>query len=330
VSENDLFQGGKRRLRPRAYSVAVYVVGLFIFLEVLLLGFIFWFRQTVVETEAPELINSAAAFALPGGKEDELVPYLPTPEMDGRIPVGKGGESASKINKLNEEALKFRRSGDFVLAETALNEALTLDGNHPTTLTNLAMLEEARGNSPKALALWRSILGLKSTPEGILQLAKKRAQLIEDRVRLEEEARQREQQLLNLKRKIILTEVKSSPESSSSPGVEIQKDFVLKLNGINAPLDSSKLRIQLFFYDMIGENRLAPANKIEARFLNSTPDWSKGGTEILRARYFPAVEKQGNEKRRYYGYVLRVFYDGELQEEQASPIGLLRLFPQTK
>jgi len=330
VAENDLFQGSKRRLRPKAYSVAVYVVGLFIFLELVLLGFIFWFRQTVVETEAPELINSTAAFTVPSGNEDELVPYLPTPEMVGRIPVGKGGEQASKINKLNEDALKFRRSGDFVLAETALNEALKLDGNHPTTLTNLAMLEEARGNSSKALALWRSILGLKATPEGILQLAQKRAQLIEDRVRLEEEARLREQQLLNLKRKIILTQVKSTPETVSATTLEFQKDFTLKLNGIKAPLDSSKLRIQLFFYDMIGDNRLAPANKIEARFLSNTPDWSKGDSEILRARYIPSTEKQGDEKRRYYGYVLRVFYDGELQEEQASPMGLLRLFPQAK
>jgi tetratricopeptide (TPR) repeat protein len=310
--------------------VAVYVVGLFIFLEIVLLGFIFWFRQTVVETEAPELINNTIAIHSPASKDEDIVPYLPTPEMEGRIPLGKGSEQAAKISKLNEEALKFRRSGDFVLAETALKDALALDSNHPTTLTNLAMLEEARGNSAKALALWRNILALKPTPEGILQLAQKRAQLIEDRVRLEEDARQREQQLLNLKRKIILAEVKSTPDPLPAQSTEIQKDFILKLNGIKAPLDSSKLRIQLFFYDMIGDNRLAPATKIEAKFLNSTPDWSKDDTEILHARYFPAPDKPGSEKRKYYGYVLRVFYDGELQEEQASPMGLLRLFPQTK
>lgn len=317
-------------MRPKAYSVAVYVVGLFIFLEIVVLGFVLWFRQTVVETQAPELINSSVIIGNSPAKEDELVPYLPVPEMDGRIPVGKGSEQAAQIRKLNEEALKFRRSGDFVLAETALNEALTLDGNHPTTLTNLAMLEEARGNSTKALALWRSILGLKSTPDSILQLARKRAQLIEDRVRLEEDARQREQQLLNLKRKIILSEVKAAPEPNSAHATEIQMDFILKLNGVQGPLDSSKLRIQLFFYDMIDEKRLAPANKIEAKFINNTPDWSRNDTEVLRARYFPAAEKPGNEKRRYYGYVLRVIYDGELQEEQASPVGLLRLFPQAK
>src|SRR5690606_14464573 len=129
---------------------------------------------------------------------------------------------------------------------------------------------------------------------------------------------------------IILSEVKSTPEPLPSRPVEIQKDFVLKLNGISAPVDSSKLRIQLFFYDMIGENRLAPASRIEARFLSATPDWSANGTEVLRARYFPTQDKQGAEKRRYYGYVLRVFYDGELQEEQAEPMGLLRLFPQSK
>jgi vacuolar-type H+-ATPase subunit H len=330
VSESDLFQGAQRRLRPKAYSVAVYVVGLFIFLEIVLLGFIFWFRQSVVETEAPELTNSNISVVSTVNQEEEQVPYLPTPQMDGRIPLGKGSEQATKINKLNDEALKFRRAGDFVLAETALNEALGLDGNHPSTLTNLAMLEEARGNSAKALALWRSILGLKSTPEAILQLAQKRAQLIEDRVRLEEEARQREQQILSLKRKIILAEVKSIPDPLPSQATELQKDFILKLNGLKAPLDSSKLRIQLFFYDMIGENRLAPATKIEAKFLNNTPDWSKEDTEILRARYFPAVEKPGAPPRKYYGYVLRVFYDGELQEEKASPVGLLRLFPQTK
>jgi tetratricopeptide (TPR) repeat protein len=329
VLENDLFQTSKRRLRPKAYSVAVYVVGFFIILEVVLLGFIFWFRQTVVETQAPELMNQGIVSEIPVEKE-EPIPYLPVPDTDGRIPLGAESDRVQKIIKLNDEALKFRRSGDFVLAETALNEALTLDGNHPTTLTNLAMLEEARGNSSKALGLWRSILGLKSTPERTLQLARKRAQLIEDRVRLEEDARQREQQLLNLKRKIILAEVRSSPNPLPAQPVEIQKDFVLKLNGIKGPIDSSKLRIQLFFYDMIGESRLAPASKIEAKFISAEPNWSKNQEEVLRARYFPVLDKQGSDKRRYHGYVLRVFYEGELQEEQAEPRSLLRLFPQSK
>ncbi|NJK92174.1 MAG: hypothetical protein HC904_10290 [Blastochloris sp.] len=284
----------------------------------------------MVETQAPELPNSALLVDAGISNAEEQVPYLPAPEIQGRIPLGAVTEMTAKIIRLNEDAQKFRRSGDFILAETALNEALKLDGNHPTTLTNLAMLEEARGNSGKALALWRSILGLKSTPEGTLQLAQKRAQLIEERVRLEEEARLREQQLLNLRRQIQLAEVITTPDPLPKGAVEFQKDFVLKLNGLRAPLDSSKLRIQLFFYDMIEEKRLAPSNKIEARFLSGSPDWSRDATEVLRARYLPSADKQEKESRRYYGYVLRVFYDNQLQEEQASPMSLLRLFPQNK
>jgi len=330
VSEMDLSKVAKQRLRPKAYSVAVYVVGLFILLEVLLLAFIFWFRQTLVETKAPKLAENAFIMEKKAGLDDDIIPYLPIPDTKGRITVGKGSEQVVQIMKLNEEALRFRRAGDFILAESALNQALSLDGNHPTTLTNLAMLEEARGKSTKALALWRSILGLKTTPEATIQLAQKRAQLIEDRIRLEEEARQREQQLLNMKRLIVLDEVKTTPEPIPAQPVEIQKDFVLKLNGLKAPVDFRRLRIQLFFYDMVADKRLVGVN-VEARFLSgSKPDWSTNGLETLRVRYIPEKAENPPEKRRYYGYVLRIFYDGELQEEQASPVSLLRLFPLAK
>lgn len=330
MPESDLPQSTKRRLRPKAYSIAVYVVILFILLEVLFLGFIFWFRQTVIETQAPELPDGVIMTEVKQAPSDDFVPYLPSPEIKGRIPVGKSSDQLKQINKLNEDALTFRRSGDFVLAESALNQALSLDGNHPTTLTNLAMLEEARGNSTKALALWRSILGLKTTPNDTIQLAQKRAQLIEDRIRLEEDARLREQQLLSMKRLMVLEEVKTTPQPLPASPVEIQKDFVLKLNGLKAPVDFRRLKIQLFFYDMIADKRLVGV-KVDARFLSGAkPDWSANGREILRVKYVPEKPDNSAEKRLYYGYVLRVFLDGELQEEQAEPSSLLRLFPLVK
>ncbi|MDD5260671.1 MAG: hypothetical protein PHD76_02380 [Methylacidiphilales bacterium] len=315
----------KHRLRPTTYSVAVYVVALFLLFELVALGLVFWFRQSVrIETNAPELGQSTPTLSL-AAPVLESVPNLPKPDS-GRLSVaGRDEKIEREIQRLNDEAQRFRRNGDFALADAALKQAMELDGNHPQTLANFAMLEEARGNSSRALAYWTAIIKLGDSAGKTIQLARERASLIEEKTRLEEEARLREKLVLNLKRMIILDNVKTYPDPLPETPVEIQKDFYLKRSNKTLKVDPGKLKIQLFFYNRVGDNKLVPA-KIEARFLSNPPDWSSGDTEILRARYFP-MPKGGAEKSFYYGYLIRVYYDGELQDEQADPLGLLRLFP---
>ncbi len=314
----------KKRLRPRVYSIGLYVVGFFILVQIGALVSIFWFRQTIIDTQGPAL-----ELDRPRNTEraaPPTLPDLPMPTMEARLPVDSGRTPQNEINRLTQDAYEFQRNGDFTLAEAALKEAAAIDADHPLVLTNFALLEEARGNNHAAQEYWRRIIALGGVAEGTVELARQRSRLIEERMRLEETRRLEERLIAGGEsRRVVLDGITTTPDPLPSFPVEIQRDFRLRRAATAEDIQPAKLTVKLYFYDQIDADRLVPA-KIEARFLNSPPDWSKNEIEVLRARYQagPAVE---GVSRHYYGYLLRVYYDNQLQIEHAEPIGLLKLMP---
>lgn len=308
----------KKRLRPKAYAIGIYVVGFFILVELAVLGSAFWMRQRVVlETEGPAVEEPLLGASM---EEPPTLPQ-PVPTFEARLNPAQGPTVAERVAKLNDEATGFRRSGSFPLAEAALAQALEIDPENTLTLTNFAMLEEARGNNAKALGYWKRIIGMGDRARDTVQLARERSVILEERLRLEEESRRRAQISEATVRKVALVQVRTRPDPLPPQPRDIERDFVLKVSANGPPLQGNKIRIQVYFYDRVGGDRLATV-PIEARFLNDPPVWGAGSEEILRVRYQAAAD---GEKRTYYGYLFRVFYDGILQDERAEPASLLRV-----
>ncbi|MFQ3670184.1 MAG: hypothetical protein SNJ84_01860 [Verrucomicrobiia bacterium] len=319
----------QKRLRPKTYAVAVYVVGLFVLMQLVALGLAFWFRQNVtIEKVGPELSEEVVAVVTPieEVKEptkpaDPLSPLDARPE--GRLSLGVGGAVEQQVGQLNEDARLFRRNGDFPMAEVALRQALDLKPNDLLTLTNYAMLEEARGNRGAAFERWKQVIEVAPEGDPTVRLARERSILLEEALRLEEEARRREEALLEgVDRRVTVVDVRTVPEPLPEVPQEIQRDFLLKSANRSIPVDPSKLRVQVFVYDQIDGGRLEPA-KIEAKFLSGQPDFNRAEGETLRTIYRAVPEEP---ERRYYGYIVRVFYDNQLQYQRAEPRNLLELF----
>ncbi|MDX6766049.1 MAG: hypothetical protein SFU85_04590 [Candidatus Methylacidiphilales bacterium] len=312
----------KKRLRPKVYAIGIYVVALFIVVEILVLGSAFWMRQRVIlETEGPTLVETERPEKKP---EPTSVEALKMPDLPpARLPVDSPRSVDSEIVRLNDEARNFRRNGDFAMAEAALKKAQALQPIHPLTLTNLAMLEEAQGRNTRALEYWKEVIALGDRAKDTIQLARERSVVIEERLRLEEESR-RAALAQQEGRHLALESVTTQPDPLPVKPVEIQRDFVLRAVPGSDPIQASKVRVQVYFYERIGTDRLVSV-PIEARFLNPSPDWNAQTAETLRVRY-TAVRETG-EPRIYYGYIFRLYYDGELQEERAEPSTLLRLNP---
>lgn len=309
----------KKRLRPRAYAIGIYAVGFFILVELAVLGSAFWMRQRVVlETEGPALVAPSTAEPAPETNGNGL--NLPPPVFEARLSPAQGPTAAERVAKLNDEATNFRRSGSFPLAQAALEKALEIDPENPLTLTNFAMLEEARGNNARALEFWRRIIGMGDKARDTIQLARERSVILEERLRLEEENRRRATTALQ-DRKISLARIITRPDPLPAQVRDIERDFIFRVDSGAAQLQGNKLRIQVYFYDRINGDRLATV-PIEARFVNDPPTWNPGAEETLRVRYQTAAD---GENRRYYGYIVRLFYDGVLQDERAEPASLLRL-----
>ncbi len=321
----------QKRLRPRTYAVAVYVVGLFVLMQLVALGLAFWFRQNVtIEKVGPALSEEVVAIVTPVEEPPVTEPPIRKPESspldarpEGRLSVAPGGAVDQQVAQLNEDARLFRRNGDFSMAEVALRQALDLKPNDLLTLTNYAMLEEARGERRAAFARWSQVI--ETAPEGdpTIRLARERAVLLEEALRLEADARRREEALLEgIDRRITVADVRVEPDPLPEFPLEIRRDFLLKSANRSIPVDASKLRVQVFVYDQIDGRRLEPA-KIEAKFLSGQPDFNRPEGETLRTIYTASPDEP---ERKYYGYIVRVFYDNQLQYQRAEPRSLLELF----
>lgn len=314
----------KKRLRPRTYSITVYMVVLFLLIEVLALGFIFYFRQRVrIETDGPTLVDTRKAMEQSEIEFLQNLPNLPPPDVAARIPVPGDETIQEKVLRYNEDSRNFRKQGDFGLAEAALNKALELKPEDSMTLISMAMLQEAENDKVRALATWKHVLTILPPGDSTLARAKERTKLLEEGLRLENEARIREDQMIKSgQRRVFIETVKTTPNPVPAQVSEVQTEFMLRLPESPARFDASKLRIQVFVYDRTGEGKLEPA-KIEAKFLSAQPDWKQGGTETLRTTYFrPLDAKDG---RAYYGYLIRIYYGDELQDQRAEPRELLDL-----
>lgn len=316
----------RKRLRPKTYAVAIWMVGLFVVMQLVALGLAFWFRQNVtIEKVGPPIGEEAVAAAQ--SREPETAASEPPSPIDalpeGRLTLGGGGATEEQVAQLNEDARLFRRNGDFSMAEVALRQALDLKPNDVLTLTNYAMLEESRGNRSAALARWTQVI--EAAPEGdpTIRLARERAILLEEALRLEADARRREDALMEgIDRRVTVADVRTEPDPLPDNPQRLQRDFLIKSANRSIPVDPSKLRVQVFVYDQIDGGRLEPA-KIEAKFLSGQPDFNRPEGETLRTFY--AADPQQPE-RQYYGYIVRVFYDNQLQYQRAEPRSLLELF----
>jgi tetratricopeptide (TPR) repeat protein len=129
----------------------------------------------------------------------------------------------------------------------------------------------------------------------------------------------------------------------------------------NLQIDYSKVKIQVFFYDVVNnEQVLLTDAEVSYDWVTPAHNWADTDTEVLdvtylrRKKHYPvpgtalgpvpdSVEKatrkakgkrseeaapnESEGTRQYLGYIVRVYYKDELQAVRADPTRLLNLFP---
>jgi hypothetical protein len=132
----------------------------------------------------------------------------------------------------------------------------------------------------------------------------------------------------------------------------------------NAATDHTKVKIQVFFYDTVDDKdiKLTDAD-VNYEWLTPKHDWTETNPEVLAVTYLRAKNRvlspeaalsaaaaavvpgkksqpskakspppgaegsSADGRRRYLGYIVRVYYHDQLQAVRASPQKLLSLFP---
>jgi len=87
------------------------------------------------------------------------------------------------------------------------------------------------------------------------------------------------------------------------------------------------VRIKVDFYDLTKNNGVRPTNaKVSYNWLSSGRDWTDPSPKFLAATYVrPKGKLPSPDERRFGGFVVCVYFDGQLQDSRASPPELLTL-----
>jgi serine/threonine-protein kinase len=109
-----------------------------------------------------------------------------------------------------------------------------------------------------------------------------------------------------------------------------QSHFTLKVGVKPRPgtPNGHAVKIIVSFYDLTKDNKMMPTNaQVGYHWVSSASDWADGTPKFLAATYVrPKTKTLSPDGRRYGGFIVRVYFDGQLQDSRASPPALLTLF----
>ena len=121
---------------------------------------------------------------------------------------------------------------------------------------------------------------------------------------------------------IAITEI-GSTETRGRSG---QKNVAVKIGVAPRPnIRKGDVEIRVSFFDLTEANEMRPTEaEVSYEWLTPVRDWTDPTPKFLVATYEAAgVSRKSADKIRYGGFVVRVYFDGELQAERSEPKALL-------
>jgi tetratricopeptide (TPR) repeat protein len=278
--------------------------------------------------------------------------------------------SVSKADRMLREAKALRDRGDTTNALALMQQASQEEPKNAMVLAEMAKTYESMESFDRSNQTWRRIQEI-GPPAGLLY------------------------DLADLKLRLGVPtsapSVTSPPDSASAPagsdGIPDGSTFgiteatpaqttdpdadthlVLKV-GVkarpNTPIDYTKVKIQVFFYDLVDNKDIKLTDaEVSYEWLTPNHNWAETNPEILAVTYLrtkrdalsaeaalsaaaaavtpSATGKRGRARteppppdgsvdslgqRKYLGYIVRVYYKDQLQAVRAEPTKLLNLFP---
>ncbi len=91
-------------------------------------------------------------------------------------------------------------------------------------------------------------------------------------------------------------------------------------------IDVQNVKIHVYFYEKTNDGEVVLTDSpIRSEWLNPPTDWSNGTPQLLDVLYSgPQATSAPNT---FYGYIVGIYYNGELQDSRAVPVRLAREFP---
>ena len=114
--------------------------------------------------------------------------------------------------------------------------------------------------------------------------------------------------------------------STETKGRSGQKNVAVKIGVAPRPnIPKGEVEIRVSFFDVTESNEMRPTDaEVSYEWLTPVRDWSDPSPKYLVATYEGSgFSRKSAEKVRYGGFVVRVYFDGQLQAERSEPKGLV-------
>jgi hypothetical protein len=272
----------------------------------------------------------------------------------------------SLVDRLLREGIESRDRGDTTTALARFEEALDSEPNNTAVLEETAKTYESMQLLDRANETWRKIQEMGPSAGTAYELADQRLKLgvpappTAESTMADSSAAAAAPKDVGGNREGSVMGI-SEVKTTETPDPDAEKNLTLQI-GIKkqpgATIDHMKVKILVEFYDTVGDKDIKLTNAdVNYEWLTPKHDWTEANPEVLSVRYVraktvgispesslseaaasvrPGQKSRGKSsaadsgKRKYLGYIIRVYYDDDLQAVQAEPSRLLQHFPPSK
>ena len=311
-------------IEKKGFQTWFWAAAALVVIQLLVLVGLLNFRQQQMDDSHEWSLDPKAVAAEADQEREtrEALKNLPVPQGTIRLTVSAVQAAAPQAEDLLEQARDLQNRGQFELAEKVLGQAQAKDPANSRIRITSALLAEARQDSAAALQRWRDLIRMSEEGGSIRRLALARSRVMEERVRLEQVARTREENLAKSPRKLALA---GAEEKNTEMG---GRSFTWKVRAVGgtANLDPRQVVVRLSFFERGQDGVLKKSDPTIPHWEGGAPRGEKDGVRGVMAEMRPAAGST------YAGYSLQIFYQGELQDERIQPSslrGVLREIPRS-
>jgi hypothetical protein len=288
---------------------------------------------------------------------DAVLTTTPAPSTDALEkpkPISKRPVVPDPMNRFDELVLQgkqLREQSDTTTAIIKFREAMAIDPKNPMPVAELATTYDKMGLLDKSGENWRKILEmgpeaggvyytlaqamLKATQEHAIRVAAGQstggaaptpAQTLPDTAIDTSTATEN----IAAGAMLGLMPIRAEDERDDASFKRLLLHIPIKARP-KAHIEVKDLVIHVLFYDIVeGQNVVQTSANVNYKWATTPADWLDTDTEELAAEYQlpkPEARSAKRENRKYYGYIVRIYYKQQLQAATAEPSRLAQQYP---
>lgn len=240
---------------------------------------------------------------------------------------------AQKANSYLEEAAQFRAQGNFNGALQAVTEADRLVPDKPGILMQMAHDYASLGKNPEAVGVLKRIVALPAGTDPaeapIREQAKAALAQMGDVAEPTAEAPAKDSGAMRDDVGIPIGSVMGIVKAELVDAEPGQKNLrVATKAASNQKIDSQRFVATVDFYEQDDSGELQHADAQMTEWLSLPATWANAEPELFQTKYrMPLADRGDLPPLQFYGYVVAIYYNGELQDQRADPVSLLDKFP---